>query len=122
MHLDLGQLSPSKLSLLRRCGRWHRLTNRAPAGRPDLNVCRARNRPLFLFTMGAFSTFGPAKILQESARNLFVRKRGYPCAMMSAAATLHAQGKTEVASAAEALGPIAGDFAFALPSEFLLHE
>lgn len=37
--------------------------------------------------------------------------------MMSAAATLHAQGKTEVgpaADAAEALRPIAGDFAFAL--------
>ncbi len=37
--------------------------------------------------------------------------------MMSAAATLHAQGKTEVGSAAEAaeaLRPIAGDFAFAL--------
>ena len=37
--------------------------------------------------------------------------------MMSAAATLHAQGKTEVGSAAEAaeaLRPMAGDFAFAL--------
>ena len=37
--------------------------------------------------------------------------------MMSAAATLHAQGKTEIGSAAEAaeaLRPIAGDFAFAL--------
>jgi NRAMP (natural resistance-associated macrophage protein)-like metal ion transporter len=37
--------------------------------------------------------------------------------MMSAAATLHAQGKTEVGSAAEAaeaLRPVAGDFAFAL--------
>lgn len=37
--------------------------------------------------------------------------------MMSAAATLHAQGKTEVGSAAEAaeaLRPIAGDFAFVL--------
>lgn len=37
--------------------------------------------------------------------------------MMSAAATLHAQGKTDVASAAEAaeaLRPVAGDFAFAL--------
>ena len=37
--------------------------------------------------------------------------------MMSAAATLHSQGKTEVGSAAdaaEALRPVAGDFAFAL--------
>jgi hypothetical protein len=37
--------------------------------------------------------------------------------MISAAATLHAQGKTDIATAAEAaeaLRPIAGDFAFAL--------